>query len=166
MNESIPQTENLSAIYRKTINEYYEFTGFHLSIKNCQISADLSTIDVTTNDESGRNHSLVIQIDPTKSNIFIPKNIDLPQVVLKNFAESYSNLNELYNTFTSAVDSLQLFFEIMDDLDGSFSILDPVKLSRKDCYRRLWLGTTLYMLFLWEHDLKSLFSLVIFCFRP
>ena len=132
--------QNLTKAYRRILQEYSEFTGFHLTIKKCQISSDLSKIHVTTVDEGCREHGLDIAVDWNETAIFIPLGLNLPEQVTNSFPTNFPYLTEIYSKFIAAIEDLQPFFDVMDDLDRSCCVLDPEVPTRRDCYRRIWLG--------------------------
>ncbi|KAJ3650385.1 hypothetical protein Zmor_016488 [Zophobas morio] len=135
--------QNLTKAYRRILQEYSEFTGFHLTIKKCQISSDLSKIHVTTVDEGCREHGLDIAVDWNETAIFIPLGLNLPEQVTNSFPTNFPYLTEIYSKFIAAIEDLQPFFDVMDDLDRSCCVLDPEVPTRRDCYRRIWLDQNL-----------------------
>ncbi|CAH1380706.1 unnamed protein product, partial [Tenebrio molitor] len=94
-NRSNPK--NLVNVYRRVLHEYSEFTAFHLSIKSCEISNDLSQIIATTSDGGRRDHRLHIAVDFDETkDIFRPLELHLPEQFSKDIPNS-SSLTEIYN---------------------------------------------------------------------
>jgi hypothetical protein len=148
-NRSNPK--NLVNVYRRVLHEYSEFTAFHLSIKSCEISNDLSQIIATTSDGGRRDHRLHIAVDFDETkDIFRPLELHLPEQFSKDIPPNSSSLTEIYNKFYAAIEDLQPFFDVLDELDQNCCLLDPESPTRRDCHRRVWLGTSRLFVFFFD----------------
>ncbi|CAH1380024.1 unnamed protein product [Tenebrio molitor] len=144
-NRSNPK--NLVNVYRRVLHEYSEFTAFHLSIKSCEISNDLSQIIATTSDEGRRDHRLHIAVDFDETkDIFRPLELHLPEQFSKDIPPNSSSLTEIYNKFYATIEDLQPFFDVLDELDQNCCVLDPESPTRRDCHRRVWLDHNLSLM--------------------
>lgn len=129
-------------IYKQVLYEYSEFSKYYLNLKDCYLAYDLCKITATTVDESNREHKVQIYVDYNdRKNIFEIVEYDLPYE--RDKFQKSSNLKMVYNQFVQIVESLQLFFNLMDDFDKSCHILDPIPQNRRYNYRRIWLDETL-----------------------
>ncbi|RZC36407.1 E3 ubiquitin-protein ligase FANCL-like, partial [Asbolus verrucosus] len=142
LSQNIP--ENQVHVFRRVLYEYSEFIKFHIKIKTSHISEDLSRIRTVTVDEGGREHLLDIAVDFNETkDIYHPLNLCLPEQFSKDFDKNFANLTEIYSKFLATIETLQPFFDVLDDLDRSCCVLDPEKPTRRDCHRRIWLGQNL-----------------------
>ncbi|CAG9861621.1 unnamed protein product [Phyllotreta striolata] len=141
VSSNVPQKKpsNHCEIFRQVLHEYQEFTLFFMNLKSSHISYDLSKINVIALDEQNREHPVEIRVNfEDKANIFEISEYDLPCEKDKFKKSSY--LKDVYNQFVQMVESLQPFFNLMDDFDANCDILDPVPQHRRHNYRRIWLG--------------------------
>lgn len=110
-----------------------------MNLDRCSISSDLSEITLVTRDTRNRKHEITIGVDDAKmeNQIFYVKNHQLPKDCL---VKGGTSLKVICEKFLCAVRSLQHFWDVMDDFDQNFWILDPEKPHRADAYRRVSLG--------------------------
>ncbi|EFA05477.1 E3 ubiquitin-protein ligase FANCL-like Protein [Tribolium castaneum] len=136
--------QNHANSYKRVLHEYFEFTRFHLNIRNSHISSDLQLIKVTTVDEGRREHRLEISVDLDEvRDVFQPLNVELPEHFVKALGGKFSNLTEIYRRFLGVLEELQPFFDVMDEVDGNCGVLDPETPTRGHCHRRIWLDQNL-----------------------
>ncbi|XP_057669688.1 E3 ubiquitin-protein ligase FANCL isoform X1 [Diorhabda carinulata] len=128
-------------IYKQILYEYSEFSNYYLNLKDCYLAYDLSKITATMVDESNREHKIEIRVNYNdKKNIFEIIEYDLP--CGRDKFQKSSNLKMVYNQFAQIVETLQLYFNLMEDFDKSCHILDPIPQNRRYNYRRIWLDET------------------------
>lgn len=126
-------------VYRLVLHEFSELCDIYMNLNRCEISPDLSEIILVTLDASNRKHEVTIGVDYSKNEnqIFYIKNHHLPKdCVVKGGA----SLKVICEKFLFAIRSLQQFWDVMDDFDRRFWILDPEKPDKEDVYRRVSLG--------------------------
>lgn len=125
--------------YRLVLNEYNEICNFCTNVNRCSISEDLEKINITITDNVDRKHEFIITVHlKNTSDIFLIEHHDLPDTQgISELVKNYNSLRKLCEKFISAVESLQEFFDLMDEVDSKFWILDPEKPKRKDVYRRI-----------------------------
>lgn len=126
-------------IYRKILQEYSEFTKFYLNLKSAELAYDMSAISVVTSDSAGREHAVGFKVNYSIKDLFSFKCYDLPCEKTKIFQEKSSSLIHLFDMFLNYLESLQQFLDLMDVIDSNSTVLDPIKPSKKDCFRRIWL---------------------------
>nr|XP_023015192.1 E3 ubiquitin-protein ligase FANCL-like [Leptinotarsa decemlineata]XP_023015193.1 E3 ubiquitin-protein ligase FANCL-like [Leptinotarsa decemlineata]XP_023015194.1 E3 ubiquitin-protein ligase FANCL-like [Leptinotarsa decemlineata]XP_023015195.1 E3 ubiquitin-protein ligase FANCL-like [Leptinotarsa decemlineata]XP_023015196.1 E3 ubiquitin-protein ligase FANCL-like [Leptinotarsa decemlineata]XP_023015197.1 E3 ubiquitin-protein ligase FANCL-like [Leptinotarsa decemlineata]XP_023015198.1 E3 ubiqu len=131
-------------IYKQVLHEYYELTRFYVNLKKCHLARDLSKINISTEDDQNRTHSVEITVNYENKDIFQITDYDLPQD--KDTLKASSNLREVYEQFHRSVDNLQSFFNLMEVVDTNSCILDPVHPKKRHNYRRIWIGENISMI--------------------
>lgn len=132
--------QDKTPIYRIVLQEFCDLCEIYVNVDHCRISPDLDEITLIITDPNNRKHELLIGVDYTKSNseIFYVKQQNLPE---SSFKIKYSiSLKEIYDKFLQIIRSLQYFWNVMDELDRNFWILDPEIPKRSDVHRRIVLG--------------------------
>ncbi|KAJ8984147.1 hypothetical protein NQ317_017798 [Molorchus minor] len=136
---SKPVNVNMCDTHKHILQEYSEFTAFYVNLQSSHISSDLCLIDTHMVDDKNRDHFVQISASETDSRgIFRIVKFDLPQPK-EEFIVS-SSLKAIYSQFTGTVEALQPFFDLMDILDKSCWILEPLQPERKHTHRRIGLG--------------------------
>lgn len=135
------QTFVRTDLYRLVLNEFSELCDIYVSLERCSVSPDLGEVTVVTSDSCGRRHELVVGVDYSKAGceIFYVKRRDLPRGAMEERAGS---LKVICERFLQVVRNLQMFWNILDEFDKSFRILDPEKPRKMDVHRRIALGET------------------------
>ncbi|KAK9876970.1 hypothetical protein WA026_016001 [Henosepilachna vigintioctopunctata] len=138
-NSNFPK--NYCGMYITILQEYEEFTKFFIDLKSCSLSSDLTSIKASSCDAKGREHSVEIGIDFKEvKDIFYFKNYDLPEDKKKSLSMKSSSLIEFYNSYLGYIEGLQIYFDLLEMLDEFCKVIDPSDQSRRNNFRRIWLG--------------------------
>lgn len=145
--------------YRLVLNEYNEICNFCTHVNHCSITKDLENVSFTVLDRVGRKHEVTIRVHLKNSNdIFSIEHYDLPETqgIISELLKNYNSLRTLCEQFVNSVESFQEFFDLMDELDLKFWVLDPEKPTRKDVYRRIALCDNVSVIVTFDpHKIKS-----------
>ncbi|XP_071442041.1 E3 ubiquitin-protein ligase FANCL [Hetaerina americana] len=103
-------------------------------------SGEFNEIQLRLNkkDAFDRVHTATVKFDSTTSNPII--RADLPSQVEMTVSKGMT-ASQFYETFVEAVDKLQDFWNVMDDIDADCWVIDPEQPKRKDTYRRIIIET-------------------------
>lgn len=126
-------------VYRLVLHEFSELCNIYMNLDGCAISPDLSEITLIVCDLCNRKHELVVGVDYSKtdSEIFYLKRQDLPR---NSLVKSGASLKVICEKFLNLVRAFQSFWNVTDDFDGNFWIMEPENPKRGDVHRRLSLG--------------------------
>lgn len=126
-------------ICRLVLHEFSEVCNIYTNLDCCEISADLSEITLIASDSGNRKHKIVVGIDYSKSDsdIFQIKSHQFPN---NWFVQSGTSLKTICEKFHYAIRALQKFWDVLDEFDSNFWILDPEQPQRNDVHRRIALG--------------------------
>ncbi|XP_046384217.1 E3 ubiquitin-protein ligase FANCL [Ischnura elegans] len=89
-------------------------------------------------DEFDRVHTALVKFESATSCPLIIA--DLPSQVELTVSKGMT-ASQMYEKFVEAVDRLQDFWNLVDDIDESCWVIDPEQPKRKDSYRRIIIGT-------------------------
>lgn len=131
---------NTAEIDRIILREYVELREFHINIHKATLSGDLKCITVSSFDVKNRLHEIVIQTTPRRDRLFQVINCNLPEFSCCYDADN--SLIALYNRFLAKIENpkMQIFFNLIEEIDQNCWVLDPEIGDRKQTYRRIVLG--------------------------
>ncbi|KDR06870.1 E3 ubiquitin-protein ligase FANCL isoform X2 [Zootermopsis nevadensis] len=104
------------------------------------VSSSLNEVKLQTVDQAGRNHILNLSLGMNYPSSPPVIHADLPEQLVRNI-KTGSSLAAIYKSFVQQVSGLQMFWEVLDEVDRECWVIDPDNPTRKDMYRRIVIGS-------------------------
>lgn len=118
------------------------------------IGKTLRDLKIIMQDDDGlREHEIYLQYKGPRK--LVVSKVNLPHSALLN--REYRCLEEIVETFRKYINDLANYFYQLENIDQYCTIMEPVKASFKDDYRRILLGLCIFFLACWVMDLNYYF---------
>ncbi|KAM6462383.1 E3 ubiquitin-protein ligase FANCL isoform 2-T2 [Liasis olivaceus] len=106
------------------------------------IDPGFSTIRLKAGDSSGRDHQITLKLNPKYPREPPDCLVDLPVQFSFSWIP-HSSLLSIHNQFSTTLESLKEFWDVLDEMDEKTWVLEPEKPTRSSTRRRIAIGSNI-----------------------